>query len=76
MAAEGVRVYVLAKELGVKITEVLAAGRSLGIPLRGLMSVIPADRREEVKEFLKPFTPSQVEAPKEGFAALFRAEVS
>jgi hypothetical protein len=58
MAVEGVRVYVLAKEVGVKITDVLAAGDALGVPLRGPMSVVPADRRAEVERHLKPSTPS------------------
>jgi hypothetical protein len=76
MSSEGTRVYVLAGELGVKITDVLAAGKSLGIPLRGLMGVIPADRTEELKGHLRPTAPAPAEDPKEGFAALFRAVVS
>jgi hypothetical protein len=71
MAAEGVRVYVLAKELRVKITDVLAVGKSLGVPLRGLMSVIPTGRRAEVAEHLKPSTP----LPRKEFEALFSGGV-
>ncbi len=61
----GVRVYELAKELGISSKEMVLKLKQLHIDVKGHMSVIDEDTAELVRHELKPSHPKKVKAPKE-----------
>jgi hypothetical protein len=58
MAVEGVRVFQLARRLRVGTAAILAAGKVLGIGLKGSLSLIPAERVKALEEYLQSQKPA------------------